>query len=279
MVTALTVFLVILCPLSYSQSVSTTETINGPSSPSKWQSWINNITHQRTKDLKSINYNGSIYNTIALQWTQRSFIQPQMMGYDQYFYDINSHSYTFDKFLNDCKNRYGGIDSMLYWVTYSNLGIDDRNQFDLQLSIPGGIQAIKNIVNYMHNLDPPIQVLLPYTPWDTGTNYSGNPDYITLGNLLQETGADGFNGDTMGSISEEYYTYSVNKYNHPIAMCPEWGGNINEMNYGTISWGYWPVMNQKPNIGKWKWYDGRHMVYITEKWIYNHTNDLQNAFF
>ncbi len=131
----------------------------------------------------------------------------------------------------------------------------------------------------MHSLDPPVQVLLPYTPWDTGTNYSGSTDYITLAKLLKDTGADGFNGDTMNSIPEQFYTYSVNKYNHPIGMCPEWGGTMNEMNYGTVSWGYWPVTNRKPNIGKWKWYDGRHMVYITEKWIYNHTNDLQNAFF
>eukprot|EP01084_Bolivina_argentea_P155346 270717_1 len=95
-----------------------TETIYGPSSPTEWHSWINNITEQRTKDLQSINYNGSIYTIKDLQWTQSSFIQPQMHGYDQYFYDIKTHSYTFDKWLNYLKQTYGGVDAFLFWVTY-----------------------------------------------------------------------------------------------------------------------------------------------------------------
>ena len=66
------------------------------SSPNDWQEWINNITLQRKHALQSINYNGSIYNEPDLHWIQSSFIQPQMHGYDQYFYDINTHSYTFD---------------------------------------------------------------------------------------------------------------------------------------------------------------------------------------
>ena len=50
------------------------ETFDGPSSPSDWQSWIDGITAQRTKDLSSINYNGSIFDVPDLDWTQSSFI-------------------------------------------------------------------------------------------------------------------------------------------------------------------------------------------------------------
>jgi len=32
--------------------------------------------------------------------------------------------------------RYGGIDKALIWPTYTNIGIDDRNTFDLIRSMP-----------------------------------------------------------------------------------------------------------------------------------------------
>eukprot|EP01084_Bolivina_argentea_P311052 538362_1 len=133
------------------------ETINGPSSPTEWGSWLNGITQQRTKDLASIKYTGAIYNVPEIQWTQSSFIQPQMHGYDAYFYDgVTTHSYTFDKWLNDLKQRYGGIDAFLFWVTYTNIGADDRNQFDLNYACPGGIKGLRAMVDYMHSQDPPI---------------------------------------------------------------------------------------------------------------------------
>eukprot|EP01084_Bolivina_argentea_P150331 262542_1 len=80
----------------------TSETITGPSSPTEWQSWLYNITQMRKNDLNSVGYNGSIYNVPDIQWTQSSFIQPRMHGYDAYFYDgVVTHSYTYDKWLND----------------------------------------------------------------------------------------------------------------------------------------------------------------------------------
>lgn len=145
----------------------TGEVIDAPSSPNVWQSWISDITAQRTKDLKSVHYNGSIYDVPDLVWTQSSFIQPQMHGYDAYFYDITTHSYTMDKWIDDLNARYGGIDAFLFWVTYTNIGVDDRNQFDLMLAVPGGIDALRTMVDHMHSKYD-IKVLFPYNPWDQG---------------------------------------------------------------------------------------------------------------
>eukprot|EP01084_Bolivina_argentea_P290185 498392_1 len=235
----------------------TDEVIIGPSSPADWSSWIDNINKKRTEDLASINYNGSIFNVIDLQWGQSSFIQPQMHGYDAYFYDVNSHSYTYDKWLTDLKQRYGGIDALLFWVTYTNLGADDRNQFDLNYACPGGIKGLRAMVDYMHSQDPPINVLFPYNPWDQGTRYSGMQDYEMMAKFLNDTGADGFNGDTMGSIPQDFYTYSVSKYNHPIALEPEGGGSLQSMNWDTMGWGYWHPYTYQPYVGKWKWYEAK----------------------
>eukprot|EP01084_Bolivina_argentea_P290188 498398_1 len=216
----------------------------------------------------------------AISWTQSTFIQPQMHGYDQYFYDgVTTHTYTLDRWLTDLKDRYGGIDSFLFWVTYTNIGADDRNQFDLNYAIPGGVQAIKSFIDYMHQQDPPIYVLFPYNPWDQGTRYLGKPDYQYMAQFLAETGGDGFNGDTMSSVPSDFYTYSRDKYNHPIAIEPEGGGTLQSMNWDTLGWGYWPENNYKPNVGQWKWNDGRHMTNVCDRWAKNHTNDLQHAYF
>jgi iron(II)-dependent oxidoreductase len=46
--------------------------------------------------------------------------------------------YTVDRYLDDLEKRYGGIDAVLIWPTYPNMGIDDRNQHDMIRSMPGG---------------------------------------------------------------------------------------------------------------------------------------------
>ena len=67
----------------------------------------------------------------ALKWTQSSFMQPQMMVHDRYFYDPVVGKYTVDRYLDDLEKRYGGIDAVLIWATYTNMGIDNRNQHDM----------------------------------------------------------------------------------------------------------------------------------------------------
>ena len=58
-----------------------------------------------------------------------------------------------------------------------------------------------------------------------------------MAQFLNETGADGFNGDTMGSIPSSFYTYSRDTYDHPIALEPEGGGSLDSMNWDTMGWG------------------------------------------
>ena len=157
-----------------------------------------------------------------------------MNGHDQYFYDITTYSYTFYKWSNDLTTRYGGIDSFLFWMTYSNLVADDRNQFDMNCAIPAGIQSLTLIIHYFHQQSPPINVLFPYSPWDQRTLYSGLLDYKMKAKFLNESGADGFNGDTINYVPQEFYIYSVDAYNHPIAICPDWRGTVQSMNWDTL---------------------------------------------
>ena len=106
-----------------------------------FQTWIADVRHWRAERRIRIGYDGAQYDRRELLWAQSSFIQPQMMIEDRYFYDPVAGKYTVDRYLGDLAKRYGGIDSVLIWHTYPNIGIDNRDQYDLLRDMPGGIEG------------------------------------------------------------------------------------------------------------------------------------------
>ena len=78
---------------------------------------------------------------------------------------------------------------MLLWQGYPNLGLDDRNQFQLLESLPGGLEGLRGFISKVIEIDNSIfvfqlqaagvRVLLPYLPWDD-LSPNGQPDYVTL---------------------------------------------------------------------------------------------------
>ncbi len=110
---------------------TTHETILGPQTSKVFPAWLGAMKHWRSEQLAKIHYRGDQYDRPELKWTQTSFIQPQMMVEDRYFYDPVAGRYTVDRYLDDLEKRYGGVDSVLIWPTYPNIGIDNRNQCDM----------------------------------------------------------------------------------------------------------------------------------------------------
>ena len=107
------------------------------------QEWLNDVTHWRAERRIRTGYDDARYQMPPLLWTQSSFMQPQMMAQDRYFYDPVAGKYTVDRYLDDLEKRYGGIDAVLIWPTYPNMGIDDRNQHDMIRSMPGGVEGVR----------------------------------------------------------------------------------------------------------------------------------------
>jgi gamma-glutamyl hercynylcysteine S-oxide synthase len=249
-----------------------------PVSQAAFHAWLADVENWRLEHRVRIGYDGSQYRRPELTWTQSSFIQPQMMAQDRYFYDPQLGQYTVDRYLSDLKKRYGGIDSVLIWPTYPNLGIDSRNQFDLIRDMPGGIEGLNAMVEAFHRKG--VRVLWPYNPWDRGTRPEGAADWETIAKLAVGTGSDGINGDTMPAVPPVFRTAS-DQAGHPIALEPE-GGDSDDADpavaWNNLTWGYWKYPFE-PMISKNKWIEPRHMVNFCNHWARDKTDDLQYAFF
>ena len=220
---------------------------------------------------------GAAYTMPALQWAQSSFIQPQMMVHDRYFYDPAARRYTVNRYLDDLERRYGGIDSVLIWHAYPNLGIDDRNQYDLFRDLPGGVEGVRQMVGDFHRRG--VRVLFPEMMWDRGTRAEGVNDEEALTRELAEVGADGVNGDTLEGMPRSFFE-AAKKHDHPIALEPELGVASEEMlAWNVMSWGENWKSTFPPMISRYKWLESRHMVNLVDRWAHDRKDDLQIAFF
>jgi formylglycine-generating enzyme required for sulfatase activity len=238
--------------------------------------WLSDIEHWRAEHLLRIGYDGSQYARPELLWTQSSFIQPQMMTHERFFYDPVARQYTVDRYLADLDKRYGGIDSVLLWPTYPNLGVDSRNEYDLFRDLPGGISEMKKVVEQFHHRS--VRVLFPVMMWDQGTRDEGAPNWVATSRYLAAIGADGINGDTLEGMVRAFRTAS-DSIGHPLALEPELGLGSNEMlAYNNMSWGYWKY-DFAPTVSTYKWLESRHMVHVCDRWAHDHLDDLQYAFF
>lgn len=156
------------------------------------------------------------------------------------------------RWLADVEDRYGGVDAILLWPTYPNIGLaarassspataggnlvaiahvrdvprnlgaDSRNQFDLIRGMPGGVAALKAAVAELRAAG--VSVLLPYNPWDKSTRRSDEDDPMAMARLAREVGADGFNGGNQlplfaASAASAISTQTSRSVWRPAARC------------------------------------------------------------
>jgi len=252
------------------------ETIDGPEQDANRADWLEEMKQWRNVERNLIKYNDAEYTRPEFAWAQRNFVQPQMMVEDRYFYDVVEHKYTVDRYLDDLEKRYGGIDSVLIWAVYPNIGIDNRNQHDMLRDMPGGLTGVRQMVADFHRRG--VRVLFPVMPWDNGTREEGLPLWVTAARDMAQIDADGLNGDTMEGISHEYRKAS-DDIGHPLVLEPECAFSDQRMlAWNNMSWGYWKY-HTIPVVSRYKWVESRRMVNVCERWAKNRTDGLQSAFF
>ncbi len=243
------------------------------------EAWLKDIQHWRMERAirTGLTLDDSQYVDRALQWTQNSFIQPQMMVHDRFFYDPVEGRYTVDRYLKDLRDRFGGIDSVLIWSTYPNMGIDDRNQLDMVASMPGGVEGVRQMVADFHRFG--VRVLFPMMMWDQGTRVPARSWPDAIAELMKQIDADGINGDTQDGVPR-VFPQAAAKIGHPLAFEPEGSPSDEALAWNVLTWGqYGDSFGFVPGVDRFRWLETRHMVNISDRWARSKTDDLQYAFF
>ncbi|HTV80076.1 MAG TPA: SUMF1/EgtB/PvdO family nonheme iron enzyme [Steroidobacteraceae bacterium] len=237
--------------------------------------WLAELSAWRRERRIKVGLDDERYRDARLRWTQSAFIQPQVMVEDRYLYDPRAGHYTVDRLLADLTKRYGGVDAVLVWPTYPNMGIDDRNQVQMLLSMPGGRDGVRGMVEDFHRRG--VRVLFPIMPWDSGTQDPGAPWSELLGRLMTDIGADGMNGDTEDGVPLSFVT-AAERTGHPLAFQPELPMPDEALSWNVMSWGYYSF-ESVPKVDRYRWLEPRHMVNVSDRWSRSKTDDLQYAFF
>jgi gamma-glutamyl hercynylcysteine S-oxide synthase len=239
--------------------------------------WVAELTDWRREHLARIGYDDANYRRPELQWAQRNFVHAQMMVEDRYFHDPLTGRYTVDRYLDDLEARFGGIDSVLIWFVYPNIGIDDRNKTDLAHDLPGGLAGLKSAVDDFHRRG--VRVFLPTMPWDHGTREPEQNDWQAMAELVRAVGADGINGDTYNGVPRAFFD-ACDALGCPVVLQPESTISAEEqLIWNVQSWGKKAPNEVIPPVAKWKWLEPRHMINYENRWGRDRNHDLQYIFF
>lgn len=256
--------------------------LSPPANPEEQPAWLNTLSSWRADCTAWLQLNDSLFDTPALAWTKTAYITVQMHPYDKYFYDHATGKYTVQRWLEDVRKRYGGVDSALLWPTYPHLGVDDRNQYDMVRLMPGGVEQIRRLVAELKAAN--VSALWPYNPWDdTGTRDEGLAAPQAVARLIQQTGAFGFNGDTMSYIPRTFYDASV-AAGQPAAMQAEGGAGFESLAYTTLGWGEYGYAGAAlhapaPKVTTFKFLQRERMTTICRRWDKDRTDAIQHAWF
>lgn len=252
----------------------------GPADPSD-PTWLAGMEAWRKERRTQLRMDLADYSNPDLAWTQRTFTQVQLLVWDRSIYDPETRRYTPEKFLAETESRLGPIDAVLLWHVYPNIGVDDRNQFDLLRDLPGGLPALKKLVDDFHRHN--VKVLFPVLAWDSGTREEGASPSTALTQLLKEIGADGINFDTLETVPPDFRAASITA-GHRLAFEPQFEIRDESLAWSTLGWNDWVTWEDvpypfTPMVSKTRWLEPRHMINVTDRFTRDKTDSLQHTFF
>lgn len=144
-------------------------------------------------------FDNSLFEREDLKWVRHTYLCQLMMGWDHQLFDTEKGRYTLDDFIAFNNKVLGGAEIYGLWPTWPALGMDQRNQWDMYRSMPGGMKAVKGLADLCHRNHS--HFYIAFKPWDTATR-SEDP-YEALAKSVRETGADGVVLDCSGASTEQ----------------------------------------------------------------------------
>ncbi len=253
----------------------------GPENPSEQPAWLDGLKAWRNERQTLLRYSPSQYERTELEWTQHVFSQVQLLIWDRSLYDPEKLDYTVDRFLSETERRIGAIDAVLIWHVYPNLGVDDRNQFDLLRDLPGGIgrpAAHGRAISQARRKSVFSVSRLGYLHPGRGRPSLDNHGSTDEGDWRRRNQFRHL-GERSSAIPA-----SVGCARTPLALEPQFQPRDESLAWTNISWNDWVTWEGKPYpfvpmVSKNKWLETRHTVNITDRFTRDKTDSLQHSFF
>jgi len=206
-----------------------------------------------------------LYDRKEMKWIKRNFISNLLFIWDQDFWDADKKVFKVQEYCDKMKLEFGGIQSVLLWYSYPNIGIDQRNTWQFLKAIPGGIAGLKAIVKTFHQNG--VKVLFPYTPWEIDTHKTDNlTDSKHWSIILAQIDGDGLffdtffdAGDFQKDLDKAKRGLSINTEHHPSLQ------NIQGYNGVTASWGQTIQLFDNNGISRVKWLIPEHIQWKIDR--------------
>lgn len=248
--------------------------IPAPDDPGAWQAWREGLTRWRDEARKALAYDGSTYAKPEFAWMQNCFAFGKVMIFDRQFLDPHKGDFLVERWLDWMDRDFGGIDALILWQAYPRIGVDRRNQFDHYREVPGGMPALKRLVDRLHARG--VKAALAYNPWDTGTKREGKSDAEAMGELVGKAGFDGIFLDTMPQGGPDLRT-TMDRIKPGVVLESELALPIEAIATHHASWGQWFDDSAAPGVCRNRWFEQRHMIHMIRRWDLDHTGEMQMA--
>ena len=253
--------------------------IEAPILSDQWDSWKNEIKLWKDSVLNSMAYTGKIYDKKEYQWASNAYSTLFLMANDKNLYDKNG-KYDIGNYLKKYEADYGGVDVVILWPTYPQLGFDDRDQYSFYRNLPGGIKGLKALCDQMHQMGK--KLVIAYNPWDNIARLKGKDDIDELLNLMREIGADGFFLDTISNFESLFQKMQDNNpdavFQSEIPIIPEALGQVHQ-SWLEPAWSRYHTVEfaEVPGVVRNRWLEQRHMIYRLSRFSHEQSTLIQNA--
>jgi hypothetical protein len=278
--------------------------IPAPSDSGQWEEWRRGLVQFRQNARRELNYSGADYTNGRYSSLASAFSCAFLQIWDEQFYDRKTGRYEVDAYLDRGIRDFGGYDAVLLWLPYPQMGFDDRNSFDFWRDSPGGVSRLAEACKRFHAHG--VKVILSFypwegdrTPWDTPSAFDAGirriPEdelypweprarrsarsYLSVvAALAGALEADAlFLDSTPRLTTATSLRQELDAVRPGVALQPEWELPLAGVGDHHTSWAQLFEDSPVPGVLRNKWFERRHMMFLTRRWDADHSGELQTA--
>ena len=244
-----------------------------PSDDDARAQWLEQLREWRTR-AQSLLGASALYDREDFRWARSAYVCGVVMLWDSTFYDPVSGAFIVESFLRDAQREFGGYDAVILWHAYPRIGFDERNQFDFYRDVPGGLAALRHVVDELHAHG--VKALLDYNPWDSATRREDHDDETVLAEFVTVLDADGIFLDTMSHAGADIRD-TLDERRSGVVLQSENLVPLSRVRDHHMTWVQWPEHLEVDQVLRNKWFEPRQMQHIVRRWHLSHADELITA--